>query len=127
MKRYVTILLVTSFCIAIFSPLALAQNTPYHRGYEDGKRAANQDVDATNMVVEALWGALLGPLPVLDTLVNEPKVPSSRLETIQNRSTDYRKGFKEGYKDTVEQSTLLSRIGGWGGWIVVWAVAFNGI
>ncbi len=125
MGRIVSILLVTSLCISFVAPLVPAQNPIYKRGYEDGKRAANQDVESVKPFTEALWGALLGPIPVVHALVTESKVPSSRLRGIDNRNREYREGFKQGYKDTVQQTTLLSRIGGWAGWLIIWVVGFK--
>ena len=125
MKRLVAILLVASFTITFFAPLTVAQNTVYERGYENGKRAANRDMKIAGNLIEALWGFLLGPIPVAYTFLSESKVPAQRLQTINNRSQNYRDGYKSGYTETVEQSTLISRLGGWAGWIAVWAVAFS--
>ena len=124
-KRSIAIILVASLFITFFSPFTLAQDTAYQRGYEDGKRAANRDIKIVGSLIEALWGFLLGPAPVLHSLIFDSKVPAQQLRPINNRSQDYRDGFKNGYTNTVEQSTLLSRIGGWAGWIAVWAVAFS--
>lgn len=125
MKKAVAILLVASLCITFFVPVTLAQSSAYQQGYEDGKRAANQDIKIFGSLIEALWGFLLGPVPVLSSLLFDSKVPARRLQSIKNRAGDYKRGYKEGYKNKVEQSTLLSRIGGWGGWIAVWAVTFG--
>lgn len=125
MKRPIAVLLVVSLCVTNLAPLAFSQGTAYQRGYEDGKRAANQDIKIFGSLIEALWGFLLGPVPVLHSLLFDSKVPARRLQSIKNRSVDYKKGYKEGYKGKLEQSTLLSRVGWWGGWIAVWAVAFG--
>lgn len=125
MKKLVAMILVASLCITFLAPLTLAQTTAYQRGYEDGKRAANRDIKIAGNLIEALWGFLLGPIPVAYTFLSESKVSDQKLRTINNRSQNYRDGYKTGYTETVEQSTLLSRIGGWAGWIAVWAVAFS--
>lgn len=125
MKRGIAILLVASLFITFSAPFTLAQDTAYQRGYEEGKRAANQDTKIVGSLIESLWGFLLGPVPVLYSLIFDSKVPARRLQRINHRSRDYREGFEDGYKERVERSTLLSRIGGWAGWIAVWAVAFS--
>lgn len=98
MKKLVAMILVASLCLTFFSPLALSQDTVYQQGYEDGKRAASRDVTITNSLIEALWGFLLGPFPVASILLSESKIPTQSLRKIENRSQDYKDGYKAGYR-----------------------------
>lgn len=100
MKRLVAVLLVTSLSITFFAPLTLAQDTAYQRGYEDGKQAANRDIKLAGSLVEALWGFLLGPIPVVYTFLSKSKVPTQKLQAIENRSPDYREGYESGHIET---------------------------
>lgn len=122
-RRTVSVILVIALSTAfLVSPLVAAQSST-QRGREQGRRDAQQDIERVNQVIEGGWGFLFGPFAIVHALVTEPEIPSFRLGQIQNRNSEYRQNYKESYKTTIEKSTLFSRLGGWGTWMVVWVVA----
>ncbi|MFP3953986.1 MAG: hypothetical protein ACLFVS_07670 [Candidatus Acetothermia bacterium] len=125
MKRSVSFLLVISILLFSFSPLVVAQNAVYERGYRDGVNAGETDLEVIDRLLEVVWGFLLGPFSVFHSLTTRPKLPDRWQKRIADKSQDYKDGFVGGYRQVVEENELVSRIGGFGAWLVIWAVAIH--
>lgn len=69
--------------------------------------------------MEAAWGFLLGPLSIAHSIATESALPARWRAEVRNRDPNYREGFEEGYLQTVDQNSLIARIGGFGAWLAI--------
>lgn len=126
LKRIVSSFLVLALMIFVVStPILASQCSGYQRGYNAGQKAASEDIESSKNLSDFLWGFGFGPLPMLYNLLVEQKIPNDRLRSIRGCSKTYREGFKEGYRDKMDESALISNAGGYATWLVVWATFFK--
>jgi len=121
-KRIVSSILVLALILfTVSTPILASQSSAYQRGCEAGRRAASEDLETSKSFADFLWGFGFGPLPMIYNLLVEEEIPPERLQSIRGHSSAYRQGFKEGYRATLEESSLASNATGYVTWLVVWA------
>jgi len=125
MKRSISLLLVVGVILSITSPLVLAQESAFQQGFKDGVQAGNSDLQDLTRLMEAAWGFLFGPFSITHSLVTESALPARWRDEVRNRDPDYREGFESGYLQTVNQNSLVARIGGFGVWLAIWALVIH--
>jgi len=92
--RVVCIGLVVALAVASFGVFAVGSG--YFDGYEDGRRAAEQDHNGT---LQFGGGFLLGVLYLGYAALSPGQAPEPyRIAELEGRSDEYRQGFMEGYE-----------------------------
>ena len=134
MKTSVVILALIallSIVIQVFTPsisvIAAETTTSYETGVVDGRRAANEDTELLEVLLNVAYGFVLGPIAVGHSLIADywlksSTLPSSRENQIAYRESEYQRGFRTGYLEIKKRNTLALRAAGWAGWIATWLV-----
>ncbi len=104
-------LIVATVCLAllvVFSATAAAADG-YREGYELGLEQGKKDAPVINVV----WGVLGGVIAFGVAAFSSPPDPSAaRLQQLDEKSSDYKAGYLEGYGQGRQQMRLLYVGGG---------------
>jgi len=132
-KTVVTSVLIAFLSIVVlaFTPsisvIAAETTASYETGVVDGRRAANEDTELLEVLLNVAYGFILGPIAVGHSLIADYWLESSALPTTRNnqiayRESEYQRGFRTGYLEIKKRNTLALRAAGWAGWIATWFV-----
>jgi len=89
----------------------------YAQGYEDGRRAAEQDC---NGLTHYVAGLALGVFYVGYALIAPPSpLPSGRMDEIQTKSDVYQEGYIAGYEAAMQGCRTSKALLGFGTWVII--------
>ena len=98
----------------------IVQAASYDQGVQDGTTDAKADISMINI----LWGALWGPVNLAYVFLTQPTIPAERMTLLEGKSTDYKRGYMAGYKETQQQQRLMYSATGASVWALLTFFSF---
>jgi hypothetical protein len=123
--RFVSICCVFALLGTTVPSLVFA-GSEYDDGYKTGKAAAKEQLDQGKKAGWVLCGFAFGIIGTGIAYLHKPKSTAKDKMSGDDLSEEYKKGFTDGFCQNVTKERGKYALGGWGAWMITYAVAGGG-